>query len=85
MKPDMWKIFTLVLGAIIMPLAGWVWSVNVEVSQLRNDVGDLERQVADLEEQVDEQEEATRTLIRVESELTHLRDILDRIEDLVTQ
>ena len=55
------------------------------VSQLRNDVGDLERQVAELEEQVDEQEEATRTLIRVESELTHLRDILDRIEDLVTQ
>ena len=85
MKPDMWKIFTLVLGAVIMPLAGWVWSVNVEVSQLRNDMGDLERQVAELEEQVDEQEEATRTLIRVESELTHLRDILDRIEDLVTQ
>ena len=85
MKPDLWKIFTIVLGAVIMPLAGWVWSVNVEVSQLRNDVGDLERQVADLEEQVDEQEEATRTLIRVESELTHLRDILDRIEDLVTQ
>ena len=85
MKPDMWKIFTLVLGAVIMPLAGWVWTMNVEVSQLRNDMGDLERQVAQLEEQVDEQEEATRTLIRVESELTHLRDILDRIEDLVTQ
>ena len=84
MKPDLWKIFTIALGAIIMPLAGWVWSVNVEVSQLRNDVGDLERQVADLEEQVDEQEEATRTLIRVESDIGHLREILNRIENLVT-
>jgi len=85
MKPDMWKIFTMVLGAVIMPLAGWVWSVNVEVSQLRNDMGDLERQVAELEEQVDEQEEATRTLIRVESDLAHVRSILDRIEDIVTR
>jgi len=84
MKPDMmWKVFTVVLGALVMPLAGWVWSVNVEVSQLRNDVGDLERQVVSLEAQVDEQEEATRTLIRVESDLRHLRDILDRIEDLI--
>ena len=79
----MWKVFTVVLGALVMPLAGWVWSVNVEVSQLRNDVGDLERQVVSLEAQVDEQEEATRTLIRVESDLRHLRDILDRIEDLI--
>tara|TARA_R100000008_G_scaffold83381_1_gene68746 strand:+ start:556 stop:864 length:309 start_codon:yes stop_codon:yes gene_type:complete len=85
MKLDAQKVFTILMAAVVMPLAGWVWSVNVEVSQLRNDVGDLERQVAELEEQVDEQEEATRTLIRVESELTHLRDILDRIEDLVTQ
>ena len=41
-NPDMlWKIFTTALGVIVVPLAGWVWSVNVEVAQLRNDVGDL--------------------------------------------
>ena len=76
MKLDLWKVFTVALGALIMPLAGWVWSVNVEVAQLRNDLGDLERQVTNLEEQVEEQEEATRTLIRVESDLKHVRDIL---------
>ena len=74
----------MVLGAIIMPLAGWVWTMNVEVAQLRNDVGDLESQVADLEDQVEKQEEATRTLIRVESDLGHVREILSRIENLVT-
>ena len=80
-----WKILTVSLGCIIMPLAGWVWTMNVEVAQLRNDMGDLERQVAELEEQVEEQEEATRTLIKVESDLGHVREILSRIESLVTR
>jgi len=84
--PDqLWKLFTLVLGILIMPLAGWVWSVNVEVAQLRNDLGDLEAQVAGLEEQVEEQEEATRTLIAVERDIEHIRASLGRIESLVTQ
>lgn len=79
-----WKVFTIALGCVIMPLAGWVWTMNVEVAQLRNDMGDLESQVADLEDQVEKQEEATRTLIRVESDLGHVREILSRIENLVT-
>ena len=80
-----WKIFTVVLGILIMPLAGWVWSVNVEVAQLRNDVGDLEAQVAELEEKVEENEKTTRTLIGVERDVQHIREILDRIEGLVTR
>jgi hypothetical protein len=80
-----WKIFTTVLGAVVIPLAGWVWTMNVEVAQLRNDLGDLERQVSSLEVDVEEHEESSRTLIRVESDLKHLREILSRIEDLVTR
>ena len=83
-NPDMlWKIFTTVLGVIVVPLAGWVWSVNVEVVQLRNDLGDLENKVSEIEEQVEKQEESSRTLIKVESDLGHVREILSRIEDLV--
>ena len=85
MKIDMWKVFTIILGCLIMPLAGWVWSVNVEVAQLRNDMGDIERQVASLEEQVEKQEEVALTLIKVESDLGHVREILSRIENLVTR
>jgi outer membrane murein-binding lipoprotein Lpp len=81
----LWKLFTVVLGVLIMPLAGWVWSVNVEVAQLRNDVGDLENQVAQLEKEVEQNEEATRTLIGVEKDVQHIREILDRIEELVTR
>jgi len=80
----LWKIFTVALGALIMPLAGWVWSVNVEVAQLRNDLGDLEVQAAKLEEHADEQEDAAKTLIGVEKEVQHIREILHRIEELVT-
>ncbi len=84
-NPDMiWKIFTTVLGVVVVPLAGWVWTMNVEVAQLRNDLGDLERQVVELEEQVEKQGEATLTLIKVESDLGHVREILSRIENLVT-
>ena len=79
-----WKIFTTLLGVLIMPLAGWVWSVNVEVAQLRNDMGDLEQKVAELEIQLEKQEESTRTLIGVERDVQHIRDILNRIESLVT-
>jgi hypothetical protein len=85
MNLDAWKVFTVALGCIIMPLAGWVWTVNVEVAQLRNDMGDLEQEVARLEAEVKEHEEASRTLIRVESDLNHVRDILSRIEELVTR
>jgi hypothetical protein len=80
----LWKIFTVALGALIMPLAGWVWSVNVEVAQLRNDLGDLEVQAAKLEEHAEEQEDAAKTLIGVEKDVQHIREILHRIEELVT-
>jgi hypothetical protein len=80
----LWKIFTVALGALIMPLAGWVWSVNVEVAQLRNDLGDLEEQAAKLEEHAEEQEDAAKTLIGVERDVQHIREILHRIEELVT-
>ena len=32
-----WKVFTVVLGVVIVPLAGWVWNTNVAVAQIQND------------------------------------------------
>ena len=86
MKPETtWKIFNLVLGALIMPLAAWVWSVNVEVAQLRNDLGDLEGNFSQIEDKVKDLDDASRTLIGVERDVQHIREILDRIETLVAQ
>jgi len=86
MKPEtIWKIFNLVLAALIMPLAGWVWSVNVEVAQLRNDLGDLEGNLSQIEDKVKDLDDASRTLIGVERDVQHIREILNRIETLVAQ
>ena len=81
----MWKIFNLALASLIMPLGAWVWSVNVEVVQLRNDLGDLEDNFAQIEEKVKDLDDASRTLIGVERDVQHIREILDRIEKLVTR
>ena len=80
---NMWKLLSLVIGVILMPLAGWVWSINVEVAQLRNDVGDLEEQVDKIEVRVKELDDSSRDLIGVEKDVQHIREILKRIEVLV--
>ena len=81
---NVWKLLSLAVGVILMPLAGWVWSINVEVAQLRNDVGDLEEQVDEIEVRVKELDDASRNLIGVERDVEHIREILKRIEVLVT-
>ena len=44
-----WKVFTVVLGVVIIPLAGWVWNTNIAVAQLDNDLGDAEETISALE------------------------------------
>ena len=82
---DTWKVFTLVLGVLITPLAGWVWQANLSVAEVRNDLGDLEQKVSKAEKDIEEYEENVRTLIGVEKDIEHIRDALSRIEELVTK
>jgi len=82
---DLWKVFTLVLGILIMPLAGWVWQTNLVVAEVSNDLGDLEQKVNNVEKDVKEYEKNTRALIGVEKDIEHIRSALSRIEELVTR
>jgi len=82
---DLWKIFTLVVGILIMPLAGWVWQTNLDVADLNHSVGDVENQVTKLEKDIEEYEENARALIGVEKDIEHIRSALSRIEELVTR
>ena len=77
---DLWKVFTLVLGILIMPLAGWVWQTNLNVAETRNDLGDLEVKVSNVEKDVEEYEKNTRTLIGVEKDIEHIRELLASID-----
>ena len=43
-KDDIWKVFSLIMSVLVLPLAGWVWNTNVKVAELQNDLGDAEQQ-----------------------------------------
>ena len=58
-----WKIFTVVLGVVVVPLSGWVWNVNIAVAQLQNDLGDAESNVEERsDDDIDECEKGVKDL-----------------------
>ena len=73
-----WKVFTIILGVLIMPLAGWVWTMNEKVIE-------LEAQMRNLEHQVAEAEANSKALIGVEKDIEYMKSTLGRIEVLVTR
>lgn len=79
-----WKVFTVVLGAIIIPLAAWVWNTNVAVAQIQNDLTDAERVIVILERKFEEAEENSRAIISIEKDIEYMKAALQRIESLVT-
>ncbi len=78
-----WKVFTVVLGVVIVPLAGWVWNTNVAVAQLDNDLGDAEETIASLEIKIQEAESNSDAIISIEKDIEYMKETLSRIERLV--
>ncbi len=80
-----WKSFTVVLGVVIVPLAGWVWNTNVAVAQIQNDLTDAEQVITSLEVKVEEAETNSRAIISIEKDIEYMKAALTRIERLVTE
>ena len=80
-----WKIFTAVLGVLIVPLAGWVWNTNVALAQLDNDLRDAENNVITLEKKVEEAEQNSRAIISIEKDIEYMKSALQRIETMVAE
>tara|TARA_R110001583_G_scaffold143948_1_gene295990 strand:+ start:400 stop:675 length:276 start_codon:yes stop_codon:yes gene_type:complete len=78
-----WKVFTVVLGVVVIPLAGWVWNTNVALAQLQNDLGDAEDTVVVIEKKLTEADSNSRAIISIEKDIEYMKQTLDRIEDLV--
>ena len=78
-----WKVFTVVLGVIIMPLAGWVWNTNVALAQLQNDLGDAEDTVVMIEKKLSESDTNSKAIISIEKDIEYMKQTLGRIETLV--
>jgi len=79
-----WKVFTIVLGVVIVPLAGWVWNTNVALAQLDNDLGDAEEVISGLELKIQEADNNSDAIISIEKDIEYMKETLSRIERLVT-
>jgi len=88
-KDDIWKVFSLIMSVLVIPLAGWVWNTNVKVAELQNDLGDAEVVLIALEKKRDQYEqkelELASQIIGIEKDIEYMKGSLGRIEQLVTQ
>tara|TARA_Y100000114_G_scaffold62280_1_gene57100 strand:- start:4350 stop:4619 length:270 start_codon:yes stop_codon:yes gene_type:complete len=84
-KDDIWKMTQMALGMLVIPLAGWVWNMNVEVAELRNDLGDAEEVIADLEKKISGSDDNARQIIGIEKDIEYMKNSLSRIEQMVTK
>jgi len=79
-KDDMWKAFSLIMSALVLPLAGWVWNTNVRVAELENNLEHAEREIDDLKNHGFE-----GRIIGMERDIEWMKGTLGRIEKVVTQ
>ena len=84
-KDDVWKVVQMGLGMLVIPLAGWVWNMNVEVAELRNDLGDAEEVIATLEKKLQGSDDNARQIIGIEKDIEYMKGSLGRIEQMVTR
>jgi hypothetical protein len=83
-KDDVWKVFSLVMSTLVLPLAAWVWSTNVQVAQLQNDLGDAEQVIRVLEKKIMSSDDNAKQIIGIEKDIEYMKGSLGRIEQLVT-
>jgi hypothetical protein len=84
-KDDIWKVVQMGLGLLVVPLAGWVWNMNVEVAELRNDLGDAEEVIAVLEKKIASSDDNAKNIIGIEKDIEYMKGSLGRIEQMVTK
>ena len=84
-KDDVWKVVQMGLAMMVMPLAGWVWNMNVEVAELRNDLGDAEEVIATLEKKLQGSDDNAKNIIGIEKDIEYMKGSLGRIESMVTR
>ncbi|OUU74785.1 MAG: hypothetical protein CBC29_06550 [Methylococcaceae bacterium TMED69] len=84
-KDDIWKVFSLIMSVLVLPLAGWVWNTNVKVAELQNDLGDAEQVISVLEKKIASSDDNAKNIIGIEKDIEYMKGSLGRIEQMVTQ
>ena len=84
-RDDLWKVFSLIMSVLVLPLAAWVWNTNIQVSQLQNDLGDAEQVISVLEKKILSSGENEKQIIGIEKDIEYMKRSLGRIEQMVTK
>ena len=84
-KDDIWKVFSLIMSVLVLPLAGWVWSTNITFAELQNDLGDAEAVIATLEKKIINSDNNAKQIIGMEKDIEYMKGSLGRIEQMVTR
>jgi hypothetical protein len=84
-RDDLWKVFSIIVSILIVPLAGWVWNTNVVVAQLENDLGDAEERIQTLEDKQSSTAHNSKQIIGIEKDIEYMKSTLGRIEVIVTR
>ena len=83
-RDDIWKVFSLIMSALVLPLSGWVWNTNIKVAELQNDLGDAEEVIDQLESRITNTDDNSKQIIGMEKDIEYMKETLSRIERLVT-
>lgn len=84
-KDDVWKVVQMGLAMLVVPLGGWVWNMNVQVSNLTNDLGDAERTIIELQSKTLEADVNAKQIIGIERDIEYMKESLSRIEAMITR
>jgi len=84
-KDDLWKVFSLLMSILVLPLAGWVWNTNIKVAELQNDLGDAEQVIRVLEKKIASSDDNAKNIIGIEKDIEYMKGSLGRIEQMVTK
>jgi hypothetical protein len=84
-KDDLWKVFSLIMSVLVLPLAGWVWSTNVKVAELKNDLGDAEAVISVLSKKIEGSDTNAKQIIGIEKDIEYMKGSLGRIEIMITR
>ena len=84
-RDDLWKMLSLLVSALIIPLAGWVWNTNVKVAELQNDLDDAEQVISVLEKKISSSDDNAKNIIGIEKDIEYMKGSLGRIEQMVTR
>ena len=84
-KDDIWKMFSLLMSVLVLPLAGWVWNTNIKVAELQNDLGDAEEAISVLEKKITSSDDNAKNIIGIEKDIEYMKGSLGRIEQMVTR